>query len=172
MITFDESRPISTARLDLALLRVEDANEMAMLLADAQLHEFIGGQPATLAELRDCYARLVAGSGDPDEVWLNWIARRRTDGQAIGTMQATLTNHAGRWSAAIAWVIGVPWQKQGYASEAAQALVTWLRRNGIHDIVAHIHPEHRASALVATRAGLQPTDAYVDGEQVWRTPGQ
>jgi RimJ/RimL family protein N-acetyltransferase len=170
VVAFDDNLPIGTARLDLALLRVEDADDMAAVLADEQLHEFIGGQPATLAELRTRYARLAAGSGDPDEVWLNWIARRRADTQAIGTLQTTLIAHDGSWTAYVAWVIGVDWQNQGFASEAAQALVAWLQRNGIHDIVAHIHPEHQASALVATRAGLRPTDEFVDGEQVWRAP--
>jgi RimJ/RimL family protein N-acetyltransferase len=39
-------------------------------------------------------------------------------------------------------------------------------------ITAHIHPDHRASATVATRAGLQPTGEYRDHqsirEQRWR----
>ena len=40
------------------------------------------------------------------------------------------------------------------------------------EVVAHIHPDHAASARVATRAGLLPTPDQVDGEQVWRLPGQ
>jgi RimJ/RimL family protein N-acetyltransferase len=151
-------------------LRPEDADEMAGLLGDERLHEFIGGQPATLAELRERFARLAAGSSRPEEAWLNWIVRRRSDSQPVGTVQATLTTHNGRPSAHVAWVIGLEWQNQGFASEAAQALVGWLREQGVEEIVAHIHPDHRASARVAARAGLQPTDDEVEGEQVWRTP--
>jgi hypothetical protein len=37
------------------------------VLGDKRLHEFIGGQPVTIAGLRDRYARLAAGSrGSPD----------------------------------------------------------------------------------------------------------
>lgn len=149
-------------------LRVEDADELAGELADERLHEFIGGRPATLAELRDRYARLAAGSSDPDELWLNWIVRRRADSQAIGTVQATITARDGRRTAHVAWVIGVDWQRQGFASEAARALVDWLRGGRADEVVAYIHPDHLASAAVATRAGLLPTDDLVDGEQVWR----
>ena len=54
---------IHTPRLVLSALRVEDAEEMVAVLGDPALHEFIGGQPATVAELRARYARLAAGSG-------------------------------------------------------------------------------------------------------------
>jgi RimJ/RimL family protein N-acetyltransferase len=74
------------------------------------------------------YARLVARSPDPDKVWLNWIVRRRSDAQAMGTVQATLTMRDCESTANVAWVIGVDWQGQGFASEAARALVGWLRQ--------------------------------------------
>lgn len=151
-------------------LRVADADELAALLDDERLYEFIGGRPATLVELRERYARLAAGSGDPDVIWLNWIVRRRADAQPVGTVQATITTHDGHRTAHIAWVIGVAWQRQGFASEAARALVDWLRASGIAEIVAYIHPDHHASAAVAARAGLRPTYDLVDGERVWCAP--
>jgi RimJ/RimL family protein N-acetyltransferase len=165
---FDDGTTISTGRLDLVPLRVEDAEAMAGVLADQRLHEFIGGEPETSVGLRERYARLVAGSPDPGVLWLNWIVRRRSDAQPIGTVQATLTMKDGESTAAIAWVIGVDWQNQGFASEAARALVNWLRHRGAHNVVAHIHPDHQASAVVATRAGLRPTEEQADGERVWR----
>jgi RimJ/RimL family protein N-acetyltransferase len=55
-----------------------------------------------------------------------------------------------------------------FISEAARALVGWLDSRHVHDLVAHIHPDHVASARVAMRAGFQPTHDQVDGEQVWR----
>ena len=41
-----------------------------------------------------------------------------------------------------------------------------------HEVIAHIHPDHEASGRVAGRTGLHPTADLVDGEVVWRTPGQ
>jgi hypothetical protein len=99
---------ILTARLELVPLAVGDADEMAAVLGDRRLHDFIGGRPATLEELRAGYARLVAGrSPDGAEEWRNWIVRLR-DGTAVGTVQATITAEGA--AAEIAWVVGMPWQ--------------------------------------------------------------
>jgi RimJ/RimL family protein N-acetyltransferase len=160
---------IITTRLTLTALRPEDADEMVEVLADDRLHEFIGGHPAGGDELRDRYGRLAAGSSKPNEVWLNWIVRRRRpDSRPIGTVQATVIDRDSTREAWIAWIIGVPWQNQGFGSEAASALVNWLRRQGVVIITAHVHPDHQASAKVASRAGLEPTTDQVDGEQVWQ----
>jgi RimJ/RimL family protein N-acetyltransferase len=167
-----EADTIETERLVLTPLRISDAEQMAEVLADPRLHLFIGGRPATLDELRVRYAAMTAGSSSPDEVWRNWVVRGRADLQPVGTVQATLYRHDERWSAHIAWVVGVPDQGQGYAAEAARALVAWLADRDIHEVIAHIHPDHEASGRVAGRAGLHPTADLVDGEVVWRTPGQ
>ena len=157
---------ITTARLVLEPLRADDADELAAVLGDERLHEFIGGRPATPAELRERYDRLVAGSGKRDEIWLNWTVRRRVDRAAVGTVQATVRAQ----TALVAWVIGVDWQGRGFASEAARALVDRLRAHGAEAVVAHIHPQHGASEAVAARAGFRPTDAEVEGERVWLAP--
>jgi RimJ/RimL family protein N-acetyltransferase len=162
---------IGTGRLVLSPLRVADADELVGVLGDPALHEFIGGRPDTLEELRRRYAAMVAGPGRPGEVWRNWVVRRRDDGAAVGTVQATLTRHGEGWRAEVAWVVGVAWQGRGYAVEAARALVGWLEAAGIGEIVAHVHPDHVASARVAAAAGLVATGEEVDGERVWRRRG-
>ena len=154
--------------LELRPLRVEDATEMVLVLADPALHEFTGGRPATLDELRVRFAALVRGSGSATERWLNWVVRRRADARAVGTVQATIAEPETQPSAAVAWTIGKPWQSRGYAGEAASALVQWLGDRGVAPIVAHVHPAHTASAGVAAKAGLRPTEDAVDGETVWR----
>ncbi len=139
---------------------------MAAVLGDERLHEFIGGSPASAADLRARYERLVAGAPDPAVSWLNWIVRLRATGQAMGTVQATVTRR--RQAAEVAWVIGTGWQGRGYAAEATSGLVGWLLGQGAVTITACIHPDHHASARVAARAGLSPTDGMADGERVWR----
>ncbi len=88
---------------------------MAAVLGDERLHEFIGGSPASAADLRARYE-----------------------------------------------------QGRGYAAEATSGLVGWLLGQGAVTITACIHPDHHASARVAARAGLSPTDGMADGERVWR----
>jgi RimJ/RimL family protein N-acetyltransferase len=158
------AQPIPTARLDLLPLTVDHAAEMAAALSDPALHTFTGGAPATPEALRARYQRLTAGSPDPAVTWLNWVIHHRAEACLTGTVQATITPGP---SAEIAWVIGTPWQHQGIATEAAQALVAWLTHRSVPTITAHIHPDHHASAAVATAAGLTPTTTWHDGELRW-----
>ncbi|MGH8828714.1 MAG: GNAT family N-acetyltransferase, partial [Jiangellaceae bacterium] len=95
------------------------------------------------------------------------IVRRLQNGAAVGTVQATLRRTDGRMSAEVAWVIAGPYQRQGYAREAAVGMVDWLRQRGADILVAHIHPQHAASIGVATHLGLRPTNVIVDGEVRW-----
>ncbi|MEU7827861.1 GNAT family N-acetyltransferase [Nonomuraea sp. NPDC049129] len=150
---------IEAPRLVLLPLRVEHADEMAVVLADPALHVFIGGAPATAQELRSRYERLVAGPVG----WRNWVIQLREDGALVGYVQATID----RRTAELAWVVGTPWQGRGLAGEATKALVGWIAGQEIDTIVAHIHPDHAASAAVAASVGLRPTDQWQDGEVRW-----
>lgn len=158
---------MSEDRISLTPLTVADADEMVDVLSGERLYTFTGGSAPTLDGLRARYTRQVAGrSPDGLEEWRNWIVRRGHDGQAVGYVQATITEQGRR--AEIAWVIGLAWQRRGYATQAAPALVAWLFDRGVEQVVAHIHPDHAASAAVAAKAGLSPTDQFDDGERLWR----
>ncbi|MGW3212151.1 GNAT family N-acetyltransferase [Streptomyces parvus] len=168
----------TTARLDALPLEPAYAEEMAAVLADPALYGFTGGGPPVPAALRARYERQCAGSPDPGERWWNWVLRVRAagDGEAggeargeargelVGYVQATVRGPR----AEIAWVVGTPWQGRGYASEAAQGLAAHLASaGGVRELVAHIHPDHAASAAVALAAGLGPTGEWEDGERRW-----
>ena len=84
-------------------------------------------------------------------------------------MQATITPDPLGSVAEVAWVIGTSWQGRGIATEAAQGLVAWLEDRA-DVIVAHVHPDHAASAAVAAACGLVPTEQVVDGEIRWSRP--
>ena len=148
---------------------VEHATEMTEVLAAPELYLFTGGAPPTRSELRARYQRLAVGPpAGRCEWWLNWVIRLREDNRLAGTVQATITSAAGELQAAIAWVVGTEWQGRGIATEAARALVGWLAEHEIAAIIAMIHPDHAASAVVARRAGLTPTPDFADGEVIWR----
>ncbi|MFE6162558.1 GNAT family N-acetyltransferase [Streptomyces sp. NPDC056486] len=166
------AQEIGTARLVLVPLEVEHADEMADVLADPDLHTFIGGTPDDPQALRARYRRMTAGSPDSAVSWCNWVLRLRDEGCLAGTVQATVVPAAdgsGGLVAEIAWVVGTPWQGRGIAVEAARGLVDWLAgQPDVRGIIAHVHPDHRASAAVATAAGLSPTDEWQNGEVKWQ----
>ncbi len=147
---------------------------MVEVLADPRLYAFTGGTPPDRDALRARYERQVIGHsarrlGDVAQLDHPLASVRHP----VGFVQATITDETR--IADIAWLVGVSWQGQGIAVEAATAMVGWLERTGVGTITAHVHPEHAASAAVASRVGLVPTDEMDDGERVWRldlTPGQ
>jgi RimJ/RimL family protein N-acetyltransferase len=164
---------IGTPRLDLLPLRVGHAEEMAAVLSDPALGTFIGGAPPTAQALHERYRRMTAGSPDPAVSWLNWVIHLRDASCLTGTVQATVGPADDGpaddgLTAEVAWVVGTPWQGRGIAGEAARALVGWLGRRQVDTVIAHIHDDHRASAAVATAAGLAPTGERHDGETRWR----
>jgi protein-L-isoaspartate(D-aspartate) O-methyltransferase len=160
-----------TRRLELAPVVADDAEQLAEVFGDERLYVFLASRPTTTEELRAQFDRLAVDRLVDMEgtAQRNWTVRRRGDGRAVGMLQAAFSDQ-GR-AAEIAWAVGVAWQGQGIASEAARAVVGWLERRGVTTITAHIHPDHHASAAVATRAGLRPTGEYRDHEgireQLW-----
>jgi RimJ/RimL family protein N-acetyltransferase len=157
--------PLASERLALEPLTVDHAAAMVAVLADPSLYEFTGGTAPTLPDLSARYARQTVGrSPDGSEQWLNWIVV--LDGQPIGYVQATVVGT----TAELAWVLSPEHQGRGLATEAATAMMDWLACAGVTSIVAHVHRDHGASARVAERLGLHPTDVVEDGEVRWAGP--
>jgi RimJ/RimL family protein N-acetyltransferase len=162
--------PIGSTRLRLVPIEPVHADEMASVLSDPALYVFTGGGPLAPPALRARYQRLAAGSPDPLVTWGNWVIQVRATGGLAGYVQATIIHEEPGQDgpvAEVAWVVGTAWQGQGLATEAARALINWLGSHGVGTIVAHIHPDHHASAAVAAAAGLSPTGDWHDGERQW-----
>ena len=113
--------------------------------------------------------RLEKGSSpDGSQLWLNWMLRDDATGRLVGTVQATVDGwgHADA-RATLAWVVGSSFQRQGYASEAARSMASWLTEKGIATVQACIHPDNVASKSIARSLGLIRTEERVDGEFLW-----
>ena len=171
-LTWPQAEAIKARRVALEPLRVDHAVEVANALGDPALHDFIGGSPPSADELLSRFARQVVGqSADGSQGWLNWVVRAEASGEVVGTVQATLSRGRHGVHAEVAWVIATPWQGRGLAKEAASAMVAWLRTVGVDHVMAHVHPQHAASAAVARHIGLEPTDAFVEDERRWASRG-
>lgn len=169
-MTWPTIEMIVSERVRLEPLAVGHAEEMIDVLADPSLYEFIGDQPPTLEQLQRRYRAQAAGhSPDHSQWWLNWIAVLVDPRRPIGYVQATVGYCGNVLAADIAWVIAPLYQGRGFASEAVTAMMRWLGRAGVTEFVADIHPNHAASAAVAHRQGLRPTDMIVDGEVRWQS---
>jgi RimJ/RimL family protein N-acetyltransferase len=156
---------LGTGRLDLEPLTAQDADDLFPVFDDPAIGRWTGDTPPADVEAlrRRCAAWEAGPSPDSEERWLNWTMRRREDGRAVGHLQSTVVGD----TAAVAWVVGTAFQGQGFATEAARALVTWLHGRNVKTIEASIHPGNVPSQVVASRSGLRPTDRLDDGEVVW-----
>jgi RimJ/RimL family protein N-acetyltransferase len=154
-----------TILLDLLPIKREHAPEMFALLGDASLYEFTNDSPphdiAALASRYEQWERRT--SPDGSELWLNWLLKLRENGKLIGHVQASMAVPR----ASIAWVVGAQWQRQGYATEAATAMLAWLSQLGVHDIRASIHPSNIPSVRVAEHLGLRRTEEFSGSERLY-----
>lgn len=160
---------LGSSRLILTPMVQDDASELFNLLREPVLYQFMESTPP--ASCNDLRARIriweKRHSPTQDELWLNWTLRLGSGGLTVGYVQATVHEEA----AELAWVIGVPFQGQGYASEASRCVATWILNNcGVAELRASIHPDHIASQRVATQVGLRRSGKFTDeGEEVWVT---
>ena len=162
-----EDRSVTTpgGRLRLEPLSREHAAEMVQVLEDPSLNEHIGGQPPSVEHLTTRYDSLSSRrSPGGDELWLNWIIRLNAEGPAVGYVQATVRES----SAALAWVVGVPWQRTGIATEAASTMIGILRHElALRTFSASISPSNQASQRVAAKLGMSRSGMMAEGEDVW-----
>ena len=112
------------------------------------------------------WIELVGKQPPPGERWLNWVVCRRSDGEVVGTVQATVVGD----EASIAWVVGTLFQGSGYAKEAAAGMTALADVGGRRTPVARRGPS-ATRGLPGSRAihrALAPTQEIDDGEFVWR----
>lgn len=143
-----------TARLTLEPLRAAHAALLFPILADARLYTYVpDAARATVALLSERFGELERGAPPGEnEIWLNWLLRRRDDGAAIGTLQATVEPGGRAW---IGYLLTPPAWGHGFATEACAWLVAELaRRHGVRDIMASVDVRNARSIAVLERVGF------------------
>lgn len=166
---------LETARLRLApwspehlLAMIDGADrfeaDAGVALADGLREMFVSGEvsPAWIAHLRS-----AAG---PDPWTLGFAVVHRDDDRVIGSA-AFKGAPDGDGVVEIAYGIAPSYEGQGYATEAARALVAFaLERVDVTAIRAHTKPENGASGRVLTKNGFHHLGEVMDPEDglVWR----
>lgn len=134
---------------------------------DPRMYQYIPGQPPpSLDSLRKEYSEFEAGApADSNEVWLNWVIKRRADQQLVGTLQATLEGDGKLW---IGYVIASIYWGQGVARAALGLLLAELReRFPNREVLASVDIRNSASIKVLERNGfrcLRTEAAEIRGE--------
>ena len=82
-----------------------------------------------------------------------WIVEEKETGRIIG--RAGVDPHGEEME--LGYVIGVPWQRQGYAGEVCQAILLymWKEIEGCQEIISRVLPENTASVKLLQKLGFE-----------------
>ncbi len=149
--------------IELVPLRASHADELAGLLAEPQLREWLRADD--VEGLRRRFAGWEAGrSPDGRQIWLNWVIRSLPERRTVGWMQATVEHEL----AEVAYALLAAERGRGYAAHGLRAAVDELRsRHGVERFEAHVDDANEPSQRVAAAAGFTRSDRTSDGEAVW-----
>ena len=142
-----------TERLRLEPLRESHAADLFELLSDPAMYRYVPQQPPeSAAKLAERYKFLeTRRSPDGKEAWLNWVARLKSDGACIGIVQVTLPSD-GR--AQLAYEVGVPYWRRGFATEACTRVIEVLFEHGASEVRAELDTRNAASIALLERLGF------------------
>jgi len=144
--------PASTPRLAFEPLAPAHAAELAPFLGDAALWRFIPRPPPRPEDVARRFAIVSVSERPNGDRWLNWVLRRRADGQAIGLVETTVSpDHR----AYLAYFVFVPFQRQGYAREACAATLEHLHAHcAVTRVEAEVDTRNEASRRLLAALGF------------------
>ncbi len=144
-----------TARLAIEPLRAAHAPLLLPVLADPRLYTYVPDVArASVAALWQRFEELERGAPpDAHELWLNWVLRRLDTGDAIGTLQATVTPGANAW---IGYSLAPSAWGQGFATESCSWLVADLPpRYALRELLATVDVRNAKSISLLERLGFE-----------------
>jgi RimJ/RimL family protein N-acetyltransferase len=159
---------IETERLLVRRFRRADAVPLAEYRSDPEVARYQSWDaPFTLLRAETAVANFIAS--DPDKAgWFQYAIERQADRVLIGDVAVHL--HDNLMQAEIGFTLAVPYQKQGFATEAVRAVLDRLFRvQGLHKVTGECDARNVASAglmerLGFTREGRLRQQTYIKGE--------
>lgn len=114
--------------------------------------------------------RAVDPHGDPE--WMPLIIELKTEGRAIGHTGIGVVKSGEHKRGTVGWLLGRRYQRQGLATEAARALITFgFEVMGLHRISARTGRDNVRSWRLMERLGMRREGHYRESHQVkgeWR----
>jgi ribosomal-protein-alanine N-acetyltransferase len=151
---------LSTERLRLRALGVEDAEALFPTLSDAELMTWWSSAPhQNVAETRAYFAPRVEQDG-----WRCWAITLAGDDTAIGWVAAGEKRQGGVTE--IGYLLARAHWGRGIAAEAVSAVIDRLFAEGQRRVFADTDPDNTASLALLERLGFR-REGYLRGE--WET---
>lgn len=147
---------IETERLILRPFRTGDAADLFAYLRAPTARCFL---PLKLADLAQAEAEVAKRAGDPDSLA---ICLKQT-GQLIGDLFGAMPEDEGGETASVGWHLNPDFGGQGYAFEAASALIDHLFGvAGLRRLYAYVEDDNAASQRLCEKLGMRREGIFVE----------
>jgi RimJ/RimL family protein N-acetyltransferase len=140
-----------TPRLQLKAFTQADAAELHELFADPQTHTVGSGPFTSFAQTERWIANRLIAQRDHGLCW--YALRDSASGRLIGNC-GMLKGRASYGQPEIGYEIRASDRRQGYAAEAAQAVIEQCRTAGLARVWASIRPDNTGSRRIAAQLGM------------------
>lgn len=163
---------VETDRLVVRPWRLDEAPMVLDIMSRVEVVQWLDdGPPKLMTDLdaaRDSIRRRNARSQEPPLGY--WAIEVRATGQAIGSVLLLTLPNAEHGEVEIGWHVHPDWWGQGYASEAAAAVLAYGLDRGLPEIYALTHLDNYPSQGVARKIGMEDlgeTDRWYEEPSVY-----
>jgi RimJ/RimL family protein N-acetyltransferase len=162
-------RTLSTERLTLRPWTRDDAAFVFDMYSRWEVQRFIGTTPRLMKDQAEALERIERWTAEDDPVRGIQAVEVTATGQLVGTILLKSIPASGKLplqpsgDTEIGWHFHPDYWGNGYASEAASAVLAHAWANGLDRVVAVTNPENAASQGVCLRIGMRhegKTDRY------------
>jgi len=142
---------LTTPRLQLKAFTPADAPELHELFADPQTHTVGSGPFTSLTETEQWIDNRLAAQRDHG---LCWYGLRDPDSGLLLGNCGMLKGRTGYEQPEVGYEVRASRRRQGYATEAAAAVIQECRTAGLARVWASIRPHNITSCRIAVRLGM------------------
>jgi RimJ/RimL family protein N-acetyltransferase len=153
-LVVEEVAMINTARLIVRRFYEGDYVALYAYLSNPSVYRFEPGEPISLEKAKQLCIERAQG----DDYWAVIL---RSTSEMVGHLSFRQTGTQEFFTWELGYIFNPEFHNQGYATEAAKALLAYGFKNfGIHRVVAHCSPENIASWRVLEKIGMRREGHY------------
>jgi RimJ/RimL family protein N-acetyltransferase len=159
--------PLETERLVLRPYELDDVDAFHAIRSQPEVVEYLYEDPLTVEQAREKVTRLVnSRTLEAEDDWVSAAIVLRETGACIGDVAFHWVSVQHR-TGEVGFVLDPAHQGEGYATEAARAVVDWAFGTfGLHRIIGRTEARNVASARVLEKLGMRLEAHFVENEWV------
>jgi RimJ/RimL family protein N-acetyltransferase len=147
---------LTTDRLRIRPWRSDEAPRLLDILSRVEVVRWLGdGEPVLMKDLEEARGRIERFHARSAEAPLGvWAVERRSDGVALGTVLLLTLPNDEHGEVEIGWHLHPDSWGEGYATEAARAVLGHAFAAGLPEVLAVTHLDNWPSQAVARKIGM------------------